>query len=262
MLKKIAIAFMIAIVLFGCAKTKTQPTEKATAVAETRTFPFPEFSQLFASLDNLQKTDFDKALASNYNMQPSDPFKAAFTLGTLSADAILATKARNKTKLQSIATAMIDYSKMLNVSDDILKLADELSGLIAQDKWADLETKLNEYRDKIEIALLETKQYDQLTLMQVGGWTQGLNRLSFLLNNNYKEDKTGILSQKGILNNMLMNIEKVENNTITSSPYFKAIQDNYKQISTIVNTDGKETFTKDEVKQLMSLSDGVLKAVK
>ena len=57
--------------------------------------------------------------------------------------------------------------------------------MIQQDRWEDLQTSLDKYKNEIEISLYETQQYDLLTLVQIGGWTQGLYRICSLIDLNY-----------------------------------------------------------------------------
>lgn len=262
MLKKILIIGMLIVLLLGCAKKQAQPEEQAVTKIETRSFTLPSFANLFNTFDYLQKTDFDKALAKEYKSNSNDVFLASFDLGRLTADAIIATKSRNKTKLSEIANAMIDYSRIVGVKEDVLKLSDELITLIQNDKWDELQVALDKYKSQVENSLYDTQQYDLLTLIQIGGWTEGLNKMSFLINTNYKEDKTVILNQKGILESVISNTDQIENTEIKNKPWFAVIQTNYAEIRKIVKVADKQVFTADEVKKLNQFSQTILDAVK
>ncbi len=262
MLKKIFLLSIVIALLVGCSKKQPEPQQNAVAKIETRNFTLPSFADLFNSLDYLQKPDFDKALAKEYKSNPNDVFIASFDLGKLTADAIIATKSRNKTKLSEIANAMIENSKLIGVKEDVLKLADELITLIQTDKWEDLQSALDKYKNQVENSLYETQQFDLLTLVQTGGWTQGLNRLSFLISANYKEDKTQVLNQKGILVNVVTNFSKIENTEIINKPWFKTIQNNYSEIQKIIKPIEKQTFSSDDINKLIKLSQSIIESVK
>ncbi len=262
MIKKILILLMASLLLFACAKKEAAPAQEATAKADFRNFDLPPFAQLFNALDHLQKADFDKALKAQYKNETSDVFLSSYYLGYLTADAIIATKSRNKSKLTEIANLMIDYSKPIGVNESVQKLSDELLSLIQQDKWEELQTALDKYKSQIEISLYETQQYDLLTLVQIGGWTQGLNRMCYLIDMNYNGEKTTVLDQKGIVNNIINNCNKIENSEIKNQKWFPIIQKNYVEIQNVIKAKNNQPFTAEEVKTLLKLSQEINDAVK
>ncbi|HPM00607.1 MAG TPA: hypothetical protein PK816_00510 [Candidatus Cloacimonadota bacterium] len=262
MLKRILILMMVSVLLFACAKKEKANEPQGTVKVEFRNFYLPSFAELFNTLDNLQKADFDKALKTEYKNETSDVFLASYYLGYLTADAVIATKSRNKSKLTEIANSMIDFSKLIGVKEDVQKLSDELLNLIQQDKWEELQISLDKYKNQIEISLYETQQFDLLTLVQIGGWTQGLNRICFLINTNYSSPKTEILDQKGILEVIIYNFDKIENQEILSKPWYATIKAKYTDIQTIIKPNSTKSFTKEEVQNLMKLSQEINDSVK
>ena len=86
---------------------------------------------------------------ADYQKDTSDVFLASYNLGYLTADALIATKSRNKSKLTEIASTMIDLSKLIGVKEDVQKLSDELLSMIQQDRWEDLQTSLDKYKNEI-----------------------------------------------------------------------------------------------------------------
>lgn len=262
MFKKILMILMVSVLLFACAKKETAEAPESSVKVDFRNFDLPPFAKLFNALDHLQKADFDKALKSEYKNETTDVFLSSYYLGYLTADAIIATKSRNKTKLTEIANLMIDYSKPIGVNESVQKLSDELLNLIQQDKWDELQAALDKYKSQIEISLYETQQYDLLTLVQVGGWTQGLNRMCYLIDMNYNADKTTILDQKGTVSNVINNFAKIENTEIKNKPWFAVVQKNYTEIQNIVKTKQNQPFTAEEVKTLLKLSQEINDAVK
>lgn len=260
-MKKLLIMLLAATLLFACGKKENVETDDATVTVEYRNFYLPTFADLFNSLDHLQREDFDKVLDAKYQNDTNDVFLASYYLGYLTADAIISTKSRNKSKLTEIANLMIDFSKLIGVKEDVQKLSDELLNMIQQDKWDELQTSLDKYKNQIEISLYETQQYDLLTLVQVGGWTQGLYRICTLINANYSAEKTEIVDQKGILANIIYNYSKIGNQEIQSRDWYSTIQDNYQKIEDVVKNNTEKTFTKAQIKTLMELANNVNKAM-
>lgn len=262
MFRRILMIIGISLLLFACGKKEEIKEPQGSVTTEFRKFSLPLFAELFNTLDHLQKADFDKSLKAQYKTESSDVFIASYNLGVLTADAIIATKSRNKSKLSEIANAMIDYSKLIGVKEDVQKLSDELLNLIQQDKWEELQTSLDKYKSQIEISLYETQQYDLLTLVQIGGWTEGLNRICYLIDLNYDAKKTEIIDQKGVIDDIIFNHGKISNEEIISKEWYKVILNNYTQIQNIVKPNQSKSFTQDEVKQLILLSDQINQSVK
>ncbi len=256
MWKKILIIMLIVVTLSACGK-KVPKQEQAIVRTEDRFFPVPSFIDLFATLDYLQRADYDNVIPDVYNTKINDVYNAAFYLGTLTADAIIATKARNKTKLSNIAHAMIDYSKMIGINVEVLKLADELMLLIQQDQWDALQHSLDKYKVEIERSLYDTQQFDLMTLVQAGGWTEGLYCMTEFIMQNYKNDTTKILNQKGIIDNLVRNLDNMANEELYNEDWFKSLVAGYEKIYSIVKVEGKESFTRNEVSDLRRISKGI-----
>lgn len=256
MWKKILVIMLVVIAITACGK-KAPQQDDAIVKTEERFFPVPSFIDLFATLDYLQRADYDNVIPEEYNTKINDVYNASFYLGTLTADAIIATKARNKTKLTSIAHAMIDYSKMIGINEEVLKLADELMLLIQEDKWEDLQVSLDKYKNEIERSLYETHQFDLMTLVQAGGWTEGLYCMTEFIIQNYQTDTSKLLNQKGIVDNLVRNLNQMENKELYNEPWFKSLVTGYDKIFSIIKVENKETFTNEEVEDLRRISKGI-----
>lgn len=192
--------------------------------------PLPSFNEMFSAIDYLEIKDFDMALEKEPFKVEEEVYSVAFALGATTADAILATKGRNKEMLNDIAIRMINYAKFIGLSEEILKLADELHNMIRTDQWDNLTVSLERYKEQVELSLYETRQYDLFTMMQLGGWTQGLNRTTYLLMNNYQAEKTKIIDQKGILNSLLSNLKNVRSDYLKEMEYYNSSIEFYEAI--------------------------------
>ena len=192
--------------------------------------PLPSFNEMFSAIDYLEIKDYDLALEKEPFKVDEEVYSVAFALGATTADAILATKGRNKERLNDIAIRMINYAKFIGLSEEILKLADELHNMIRTDQWDNLMVSLESYKEQVELSLYETRQYDLFTMMQLGGWTQGLNRTTFLLMNNYQAEKTKIIDQKGILNSLLSNLKNVRSDYLKEMEYYNTSIELYEMI--------------------------------
>ncbi|MDD3049573.1 MAG: hypothetical protein PHR06_00335 [Candidatus Cloacimonetes bacterium] len=260
MIKKIIVLLLIALLLVGCGGKEKKAEATPTAKIEFYFAPLPPFAKLFSKLDYIETTEFDSAVSSeNYKVE-QDVLKSAFALGVLSADAVVLTKARNKTKLAAISQAMIEYSKLIAIDEDVLMLADELQSLIKADEWDKLENALDKYKSKVELSLYDSQEYDLFTLLQLGGWVEGLNKTCFLLSLNYKAEKTAIIDEKGILNQLINNLKNVKNPELKKMSYYTISTTNLTKIKEIIYSGENSIYSLEKVKQITTLTDEIKKS--
>ena len=255
MSRKILILVLVTLTMFACVKKEANP--EGTVTVETRFFPVPEFVDLFASFDYVQRADFDRVIPDRYMSDITNVYIATFYLGNLTADAIVATKARNKTKLSSIALTMIDYSRMIGINQEVLMLADELMLMLQEDNWDGLLHALDDYKRQVEMALYSSRQFDLMTLLQAGGWTEGIYIMTSLLLQDFIEPNTAILDQKGIVDNLVNNLKQMENQELYELEWFENLAAGFNEIHAIINVPDKNLFTLDEVRDLNNISSNI-----
>ena len=256
----LAVALSVLLLLFGCGGEKKAEKKELEPEVKYYHFPLPSFSDVFEKLDYLEGSEYDKLLPDELPEIKDNVFKAAFSLGALTADAIFAAQSRNKTKLIDIAAQMIDYSKFIGLSEDILKLADELKMLIEADKWKELEVTLDKYKQDIVFTLYNSGDFDTFILLQLGGWTEGLDRLAKLLIDNYNAENTDIINEVGVLSNLIYNVDNIENEQIASLDYYQLSSENLKKIRTIFKSISKREFTKEELETVFKLTQEIKKS--
>lgn len=260
-MKRILIAIVILTIIttmfVGCKKKDNLPPKNAEEVTDYYLVPLPNLSTILSGLDFLNNADYDKAIGKDIYQADKEVYKTSFALGVITADGVLAVKAKNKTKLMAISTAMIENSKFIGIDENILKLADELQGYVKAEDWKNLELALDKYKIDVESSLFESKRYDLFTLMQLGGWTEGLNRISYLTATNYKADKSTLVDQKGILNELIDNMGKVKNENITKADYFFVAKSNYAKIKQIIYAPTNGTYTKEQLNELNRLTQEI-----
>ncbi len=260
MVKKVLIISLLVVLLagFGCKSkdTKKLPDDNQQITPFVYA-PLPPFSKVFMILDYLKLGDFNQAIDAKIFMTQQEIGHSAFALGVLTADGIISVRGHNKTKLNSIAEEMIKISNFLALDESILSLADQLKELISTDQWDELEKALEHYKTEVEGNLYQSKQYDQFTMMQIGGWTEGINRIAWLVNLNYQPEKSTVLMQKGTLNHLIKNMEYVRTPSIKDSYYFKTTYEKLLEIKKVIDASVNDTYTKEQVDQLMVLSQDI-----
>jgi uncharacterized lipoprotein NlpE involved in copper resistance len=260
MIKKLIFTAMIITILlaFGCKNKDTDklpdPNQQSTPFVYA---PLPPFSEIFKILDYLKMADYDKAVDREAFVAKQEVGHAAFALGVLTADGIISVRGHNKTKLNSIAEEMIKISNFLGLDESILRLADQLKELISTDQWDELELTLERYKNEVEGTLYQSQQYDQFTMMQVGGWVEGINRIAWFVDKQYIPEKTSVLMQKGTLNHVIKNMEYINTPSIKDTYYFKTTREKLTLIKAIVDKSEKDTYTQEQVKKLIAISQEI-----
>jgi hypothetical protein len=255
--------FMISIVvtvllMMGCkskdAGKMPDPNQQSTPFVYA---PLPPFSEIFKILDYLKMADYDKAVDEKVFSTKQEVGHAAFALGILTADGIVSVRGHNKTKLNTIAEEMIKISNFLGLDESILRLADQLKELINTDQWDELEKALEYYKNEVEGTLYQSQQYDQFTMMQIGGWTEGINRIAWFIDKQYKADKTTVLMQKGTLNHLIRNMEYIQTPSIKETQYFKTTYEKLNQIKKVIDNPAKDLYNPEQVKQLLTYTQDI-----
>jgi uncharacterized lipoprotein NlpE involved in copper resistance len=219
--------------------------------------PLPPFNEIFKILDYLKMSDYDRAIDEKVFIVKQEVGHSAFALGVLTADGIISVRGHNKTKLNSIAEEMIRISNFLGLDESVLRLADQLKELINSDQWDELEKALEYYKNEVEGTLYQSQQYDQFTMMQVGGWTEGINRLAWFVDNQYNAKKSTVLMQKGTLNHLINNMEYINTPSIREAQYFKKTIEKLNQIKQVIDNPINNGYTQEQVKQLLTFSQDI-----
>jgi hypothetical protein len=252
---------VILIVMMGCKSKEAQKTPDANQQATPFVYaPLPPFNAIFKILDYLKLADFNQAVDDKVFTAKQETGHSAFALGVLTADGIISVRGHNKTKLSSVAEEMTKISNFLGLDESILRLADQLKELISNDQWDELEKALEHYKNEVEGTLYQSQQYDQFTMMQIGGWVEGVNRIAWFVNKKYQPDKTTVLMQKGTLNHLIKNMQYINTPSIKDTDYYKVTYDKLNKIKLIIDAPNHNTYTKEQVEQLIVLSDDIKKA--
>jgi hypothetical protein len=221
--------------------------------------PLPPFHEIFRILDYLKLGDYDQAIDEKIFTTRQETGQAAFALGVLTADGIISVRGHNKTKLNAIAEEMIKISNFLGLDNSILRLADQLKELISNDNWVELEKALEYYKTEVEGTLYQSQQYDQFTMMQMGGWVEGINRISWFVNRNYQFEKSKVLMQKGTLNHLISNLGYINTPSIRDSYYLRASKDKLSEVKSIIDNSQQGGYTKQQVEKLITITDEIKK---
>lgn len=245
------------VAIVGCKKkADTLPKEEVTEAITTYA-PLPTFKEVFRVLDQLQVKDISAAIPTTLYKAKQEEVRNAFSLGLLTADATLAAKGRNKTRLADISSQMMNLTTLIGLESEVNQMGAELKSLIEKEKWTDLEAALDVHKKRVEDKLWDSESYDNYTLMLMGGWVEAANRVAWLLKQNYTAEKTQVLDQKGTFNSLLGNLKQIKAEHIVNQPEFKEALGLVEKVKTVIDTDNNKTYTVAQLDEIIKLTEQV-----
>lgn len=239
---------------FACKKKPddTQPTDDIAAGIVSFA-PLPSFKQVYAVLDQLNVKDISSAVPHELFKTNQEEMRNAFSLGVLTADAILATRGRNSAKLKDISSQMMTLTGLLSLDTELNRMGDEIKGMIERQEWDKLDGALDHYKKNVEDKLWESENFDNYTLMILGGWVEAANRVAWLVTQNYSEEYSRVLAQKGTFNSLVSNMKEISTEHYKEQEAFKTSLKHLIALQEIINSDIEGSYTKN---QLVTIIEG------
>lgn len=256
---RIIVAMIAVLMLFTWAcKKKVEQTPSEEIAAQITTFaPLPSFKEVYASLDQVQVKDIAAAVPAGVYKTKQEEVRNAFSLGLLTADAVLAAKGRDKNKLRDISTQMMNLTSLLGLESEVNRLGDEMKTMIEKSDWNGLDRALDFHKEDVESKLWESENYDNYTLMLLGGWIEAANRIAWLIDQNYSAERSRVLAQKGTFNHLLSNLEQIKSEHVVEQEAFSQALDLVKEIKELIANDSEGSYSKEQITTLMEKTNDI-----
>lgn len=256
---RIVIAMVLILILgmVACKKKVEQTPSEDVSQLVTTFAPLPSFKEVYIALDQIQVKDIAAAVPSTIYKTKQEEVRNAFSLGLLTADAVLAAKGRNKSKLSDISASMMNLTSLLALESEVNRLGDQMKKLIENEEWEELDKTLDFHKGDVEGKLWENENFDNYTLMLLGGWIEAANRVAWLIHQDYNAERTKVLAQKGTFNSLVLNMQQITTPHIVDQEAFKESLELLKEIKTIIDNDHDRTYTKEQLKQIITKTDEI-----
>jgi hypothetical protein len=253
----IALVLILMLFSFACKKKAEQMPDQDIAQQVTTFAPLPSFKDVYSTLDQVQVKDISAAVPATTYKTKQEEVRNAFSLGLLTADAVLAAKGRNKGKLSDISAQMMTLTSLLGLESEVNRLGDDMKSMIEKEQWEDLDKALDFHKDDVESKLWESENFDNYTLMLMGGWVEAANRIAWLINQNYEVSRTTVLAQKGTFNHLLNNLKQIRTPHIVEQDAFAKAVALTEELKGILDSDTDRTYTKDQLNQIIAKTDAI-----
>jgi hypothetical protein len=266
-------AILVLIVLFafiGCGE-KSKSDEAVTDQVKTESMDFQirmdplPFKNVLESLRSVSKELAQQTPTEAYKVS-ENVYEQSFAIGVISADAVMAISSRDESKLKAYTELLIEYSKNIGLKDEILKMADEIQYVLENNdanKWEHLEKLIYEYQTQVELAFYQEEMLDQYTLMQLGGWSEGLYRITNLYLNNWDQEGAKTINQRGIVNALINNLDLIQSSKIKEADYYRISKEGFAMIKKIIYSIQEDSYyTKDDIKKINEISAKIVNSVR
>lgn len=268
-MRKLITAMLVLIVLtalVGCGeKTKKSGVSKNGSVDyQIRMDPLP-FKNVTESLKPVAKELAFYTPKEAYKVS-ENVYEQSFAIGVISADAVMAISSREESKLKAYTETLVGYSKNIGLKDEILKMADEIQMVLSTgdvNKWGHLEKLIIQYQIEVETAFYQEGMLDQYTLMQLGGWAEGLNSITALYIDHWDEKGAKTINQRGIINALLNNLDLIQSEKIKSEKYYSLSTEGFKRIKEIIySIEADQFYTREDLQEVNKISREIVESVR
>jgi hypothetical protein len=254
------IIFIVLIMMlfsFACKKKAEQVPDTETQQQVTTFATLPSFKEVYGTLDQVQVKDISAAVPTTTYKTKQEEVRNAFSLGLLTADAVLAAKGRNKGKLSDISAQMMTLTSLLGLESEVNRLGDDMKSMIEQEQWEELDKALDFHKEDVETKLWESENFDNYTLMLMGGWIEAANRIAWLIGQNYDAGRSSVLAQKGTFNHLLNNLKQISTPHIVEQEAFVKAVALTEELKEIIDNDTNNTYTKEQLSQIVTKTDEI-----
>ncbi|MCB5262694.1 MAG: hypothetical protein LHW64_01590 [Candidatus Cloacimonetes bacterium] len=253
----IAMVLILLLSLVACKKKVPQVPSDELAEQQITYAPLPSFKEVYVALDQVQVKDISAAVPTTIYKTKQEEVRNAFSLGLLTADAVLAAKGRNKSKLTDISASMMNLTSLLGLESEVNRLGDQMKKMIENEQWEELDKALDFHKGDVEGKLWESENFDNYTLMLLGGWVEAANRVAWLIHQDYNAERTSVLAQKGTFNSLVQNMQQISTPHIVEQEAFTKSIELLKDVKAIIDSDQNKVYTKDQLKLIITKTDEI-----
>ena len=161
---------------------------------------------LFAAIGKLGRPNWAQLVRTGTPPATSSRAQIALTLGTLVADGYIAVEAQDSQGVKNIGKEIINLSKKLNVSQNVLGRGNSINEFAENNDWSALREELEATQNEVKLDMEEQKDSSLITLVTLGAWVRGTEIVSGLVKNTYSPEAARLLHQPAIIEYLLSQI--------------------------------------------------------
>ena len=179
-------------------------------------------------------------------------------LGMRMSDGVLAIKARDAEKLNSVASDIEKLAEKLNVGQGELARAKKVRLYAGRNEWPRVFLELGYLQHDVLGTLKKDANADRRALLVAAGWLQGLNAISNVVNDQYSDASSGILREPLLVDALLADLNKLKPEK-KNSKHAKLLIEELKKIKEWVNVPMRAPVPKTDVENIARIASASCK---
>ena len=179
-------------------------------------------------------------------------------LGMRMSDGVLAIKARDAEKLNSVASDIEKLAEKLNVGRGELARAKKVRLYAGRNEWPRVFLELGYLQHDVLRTLKKDSNADRRALLVAAGWLQGLNAISNVVNDQYGGPASGLLREPLLVDALLADLNKLKPEK-KSSKQAKLLFEELKKIRGWVNVPMRAPVPRSDVENIARIASASCK---
>ncbi len=245
-------------ILFGgTERQKEQLTdaEKASAISN---YVVPTPDEIFSALESVKSPQWSKFVRINKKTSYTEVHKQCLNLGVTVADLTIAIKSENPKLISQASEKILAYASYLGFSSDIRPAINEIKTLSEKGNWDGLMDKINSLQTTVTEVLSELESGDQIILISLGGWLEGLRVVTASLKKDYQAEATDILRITSQIDYFIQQVNAL-NPDFATQPDVISLKKKLPEIAQLCQIGKDEHLSKDTIKDLNNITAKLIK---
>jgi hypothetical protein len=248
------------------AGTPDEKTITSSGNLPSPTWLFKKISEVLPEFDWKTKV---RELASDPNFEKSDypdDLSKVSNLGIRLAVAFVAIMAKDYESVEKAAKVSTELASGFTAATDIKAKAEEAQEAAKNEKWDEVNTKLDLIAQDVAKELKTGAHQEEATMSFATGWLTGLNIISSAVAQNYNEFAALFIRQGPLPGLLVTQLKAVSSNYKSNNDgkdhsNYKTITDGVTEIAEAVTKDQTKPLSKDEVVALRDKTGQLIKSI-
>ncbi len=169
-----------------------------TMIASATGLILPMPGEWFAALQRIKPPQwralYRPPVPANFSYRP----RIAFNLGTVFADAFLASQATDAQQVKNLGRDLVELTRGLGVATAVTARLNSITDTADQADWLTLHTSLEAALNEVSVALVHQQDRDLVTLISLGLWLRSLMIVSAVVDEEYSPEGALLLRQSRV----------------------------------------------------------------
>ena len=251
-----------ALVMLGLLTAVQVPADEKLSPEEMKlalnNYVVPTPDEIFTALESVHNQKWSRYVKINSKTSYKEVHKQCLNLGITVADMTLAIKSEDAKLTGQASEQILAFASYLGISNDIKPHIEKIKSLANNEEWSELLDRINFLQTQVSEILVELDSRDQVVLISIGGWIEGLNVVTKSLRKDYSEEATAILRITAQIDYFKMELEKLDP-SYTNNPEIKLLMEKLPEIRSLCAIEKDQFVGKSNIKSINKITGELVK---